>query len=66
MGGILTEGGVYDFFFFFDGGDYVAELVEPPPPPEIFKILIANGAFWINLDHQLRADISPIFSEYFA
>ena len=36
-------------------------------PPEIFvEILIANGAFLINLDHQLRAEISPIFSQYFS
>ena len=31
-----------------------------------FEILIANGAFLINLDHQLRAEISPIFSQYFS
>ena len=37
----------------------------PPPPPEIFEICIANGAFWINLDHQLRAEISPSFSNIF-
>ena len=29
------------------------------------EILIANGAFWINLSHQLRADISQIFSNIF-
>ena len=33
---------------------------------EILEILIANGAFLINLDHQLRAEISPIFSQYFS
>ena len=27
-----------------------------------FEVFIANGAFWINLDYQLRADILPIFS----
>ena len=27
------------------------------PPGDIFDILISTGAFWINLDHQLRADI---------
>ena len=32
----------------------------PPPPPKYLEILIANGTFWINLDHQLRAKISPI------
>ena len=32
------------------------------PHPEVFEICIANGAYWINLDHQLRAEISPIFS----
>ena len=37
----------------------------PPPPPEIFEICIANGAFWINFDHQLRAEILPIFSNIF-
>ena len=37
----------------------------PPPPPEIFEMCIANGAFWINLDHQLRAEILPIFSNIF-
>ena len=31
-----------------------------PPSPKFLEILIANGAFWINLDHQLRAKISPI------
>ena len=31
-----------------------------PPPPKCLEILIANGAFWINLDHELRAKISPI------
>ena len=36
-----------------------------PPPPEMFEICIANGAFWINLDHQLRAEILPIFSNIF-
>ena len=50
-------------FFVFDGGDYVAELVDSPQ--EIFKFLIANGAFWINLDHQLRDDISPILVSIF-
>ena len=35
-------------------------LVHAPPPPNFLEILIANGAFWINLDHQLRAKISPI------
>ena len=29
------------------------------------EILIANGAFWINLSHQLRAEISQIFSNIF-
>ena len=27
------------------------------PPGTFFEILIATGAFWINLDHQLRAEI---------
>ena len=36
------------------------------PPAKILDILIANGAFLINLDHQLRAEISPIFSQYFS
>ena len=36
------------------------------PPGKILEILIANGAFLINLDHQLRAEISPIFSQYFS
>ena len=36
------------------------------PPRENLEILIANGAFLINLDHQLRAEISPIFSQYFS
>ena len=39
---------------------------EYPPPRIFFEILIANGAFLINLDHQLRAEISPIFSQYFS
>ena len=26
------------------------------PPGKFFEILIATGAFWINLDHQLRAE----------
>ena len=29
------------------------------------EILIANGAFCINLSHQLRAEISQIFSNIF-
>ena len=29
------------------------------------EILITNGAFWINLSHQLRAKISQIFSNIF-
>ena len=33
---------------------------------KLLEILIANGAFLINLDHQLRAEISPIFSKYFS
>ena len=36
------------------------------PPGKILEILIANGAILINLDHQLRAEISPIFSQYFS
>ena len=28
----------------------------------VLKVFIANGAFWINLDHQLRTEILPIFS----
>ena len=32
------------------------------PPGKILEILIVNGAFLINLDDQLRAEISPIFS----
>ena len=35
-------------------------------PGKILEILIANGAFLINLNHQLRAEISPIFSQYFS
>ena len=35
------------------------------PSGKILEILIANGAFFINLD-QLRAEISPIFSQYFS
>ena len=31
-------------------------------PPDFVYVIIANGAFWINLDHQLRAEILPIFS----
>ena len=27
------------------------------------EVFIANGAFWINLDHQLRAESLPIFSD---
>ena len=29
------------------------------------EILIPNGAFWINLSHQLRAEISQIYSNIF-
>ena len=36
------------------------------PPGNILELLIANGAFLINLDHKLRAEISPIFSQYFS
>ena len=36
-----------------------------PPLGKILENLVANGAFWINLDHLLRAEISPIFSQYF-
>ena len=42
----------------------MAELVDVPR--KFKKNCIANGAFLINLDHQLRADMSPIFSEYFS
>ena len=30
------------------------------PPGEIFDILIATAAFWVNLDNQLRAEILVI------
>ena len=30
-------------------------------PRICLEVFIANGAFWINLDHQLRAEILPIF-----
>ena len=36
-----------------------------PPPPKNFEICIANGALWIDLYLQLRAEISPIFSKIF-
>ena len=35
------------------------------PPRKCLEILIANGAFWINLSHPLRAEISQIFSNIF-
>ena len=47
----LLKAGVYDIF---DEGDYVTELADSPPE------------FWINLDHQLRAEISPNWSQYFS
>ena len=34
----------------------------PPPPRNLLEVFIANGAFWINLDHQLRAEMLPIVS----
>ena len=35
------------------------------PPVKILELLIANGAFLINLAHQLRAEISPILVSIF-
>ena len=35
------------------------------PPWKFLEICIANGAFWINLNYQLRAEISPIVSNIF-
>ena len=59
--------------FFRKGGGPLTERGGPNnlggsggmPPGKILELLIANGAFLINLDHQLRAEISPIFSQYF-
>ena len=50
------------------GGDYVTKLADSQRESTKLgcEILIANGAFWNNLDHQIKAEISPIFSQYFS
>ena len=53
------------FQIFFMGTSWVAVSINNIKTRNFFEILIKNGAFWINLDHQLRAEISPIFSNIF-
>ena len=62
--GFLEGGGVH----LLKGGGVQTTYGGPGAwPSGIFlELLTANGAFLINLDHQLRAEISPIFSQYFS
>ena len=52
---------------YWKGGSKQPRGVRGYAPRDFFlEISIANGAFLINLDHQLRAEISPICSRYFS
>ena len=49
------------------GCDYVTKLADSQRESAKLglEMLIANGAFWNNFDHQIKAKISPIFSQFF-